>query len=166
VNLLSSDFEINLEKYAEIIVKVGLNLEPGQRLLIGTPFAGTYGVAIELAPLVRLIVKKAYQMGAKLVDVMWDDDQIQFIRYNHAPRDSFEEFPTWRTDGALEIAKEGDAMLLITARNPDLLSEQDSNLILTAKKTFLKHNKPANDLRKKNLVKLAGYSRACGWLGR
>ncbi|MFX0083289.1 MAG: aminopeptidase [Candidatus Hodarchaeota archaeon] len=146
---MSSEFEINLEKYAETIVKVGLNLQPGQRLLIG---AGKNGVAIELAPLVRLIVKKAYQTGAKLVDVIWDDDQIQLIRYKYAPRDSFEEFPTWRTDGALEIAKEGDAMLLIAARNPDLLSEQDSDLILTARKTFLKHNKPASDLRRKNLV--------------
>jgi aminopeptidase len=35
-----SDFEQNLEKYAEIVVKVGLNLQPGQRLLIGAPVMG------------------------------------------------------------------------------------------------------------------------------
>ncbi|MFW9877227.1 MAG: aminopeptidase [Candidatus Thorarchaeota archaeon] len=149
---MSSDFEINLEKYAKIIVRIGLNLQPDQRLLIGTPFAGTNGVAIELAPLVRLIAKEAYKIGAKLVDVMWDDDQIKLIRYRYAPRDSFEEFPTWRTDGALEIAKHGDAMLLINARNPDLLSEQNSNLILTAKKTSLKYNNPVSDLRRKNFI--------------
>jgi aminopeptidase len=152
VNLLTSEFEINLEKYAEVIVKVGLNLQPGQRLLIGTPTFGNKGVPIELAPLVRLIMKKSYQIGARLVDVMWEDDKLQLIRYKYAPKDSFEEFPTWRTDGAFDIAKEGDAMLIIKAQNPDLLSEQDSNLILTTKKTFLRHNKPASDLRRKNFV--------------
>lgn len=149
---MSSDFEINLEKYAEVIVKVGLNLQPGQRLLVGAPAFSKKGVSVELAPLVRLIVKKAYQNGARLVDVMWDDDQLRLIRYKYAPRDSFEEFPTWRTDGAFDIAKEGDAMLFIEAQNPDLFSEQEINLVLTTHNTFLKYNKPATDLRRKNFV--------------
>ncbi|UCC18559.1 MAG: aminopeptidase [Promethearchaeota archaeon] len=149
---MSSDFEKNLDKYAEVIVKIGLNLQPGQRLLIGKPIIGINGVPIELAPLVRLIVKKAYRIGAKLVDVMWEDDQIRLYRYKYAPKDSFEEYPTWRTDGAYDIAKGGDAMLLVAARDPDLLSEQDSNLIFTTHKTFLKYNKPAADLRRKGLV--------------
>jgi len=32
---MSSEFEQNLKKYAEVIVKVGLNLQPGKRLLLG-----------------------------------------------------------------------------------------------------------------------------------
>ncbi|MFX1418575.1 MAG: aminopeptidase [Promethearchaeota archaeon] len=161
---MPSEFEKNLDKYAEVIVKIGLNLQPGQRLLIGKPIIGINGVSIELAPLVRLIVKKAYQIGAKLVDVMWDDDQIRLYRYKFAPKDSFEEYPTWRTDGAYDIAKEGDAMLLVAARNPDLLSEQDSNLIFTTHKTFLKYNKPAADLRRKGLVNwLAITAPIDGW---
>ncbi|MFX1344330.1 MAG: aminopeptidase [Promethearchaeota archaeon] len=48
MNSLSSEFEIKLEKYAEVIVKVGLNLQPGQRLLIGTPTSGNRGVSIIL----------------------------------------------------------------------------------------------------------------------
>ncbi len=68
---MSSEFEKYLEKYAEVIVKVGLNLQPEQRLLIGAPRQSAYGVSIEIAPLVRLITKKAYQSGAKLVEVLW-----------------------------------------------------------------------------------------------
>ena len=34
---MTSEFERNLEKYAEVIVKVGLNIQPGQRLVIGPP---------------------------------------------------------------------------------------------------------------------------------
>ncbi len=149
---MSSEFENNMEKYAEVIVKVGLNLQPGQRLLIGAPTAARYGIPLELAPLIRKIVKKVYQVGAKLIDVLWDDDLIRLIRYQNAPKDSFEEYPKWRADAGFSIAKEADAMLFFPTLNPDLLSEQDSDLILTARKASLKHNKPSNDLRRKGMV--------------
>ncbi|MHA2391974.1 MAG: aminopeptidase [Promethearchaeota archaeon] len=164
---MSSEFEKNLEKYAEVIIKVGLNLQPGQRLLIGMPTPGISGVQVELAPLVRLIVKKAYQSGAKFVDVMWDDDQIRYLRYKYAPSDSFEEYPTWRAEGALNIAKESDAMLVIASRNPDLLLEVDSNVILTSHKTHFKRMKLANDLRRKNLVNWSAIAAPVeGWVDK
>jgi len=89
MNKADTNFNMKLEKYAEVIVKVGLNLQPGQRLLIGLPIFGNYGVPLELAPLVRIITKKAYQIGARLVDVIWNDDQMRLIRFQNAPRDSF-----------------------------------------------------------------------------
>jgi len=99
---MSSEFEENLEKYVDVILKVGLNLQKGQRLLIqprfGTPL-------FELASFIKKIVKKAYQMGARLVEVLWNDPQMHLIRLQHAPRDSFEEFPSWRTDEVINIAK-------------------------------------------------------------
>lgn len=152
---MSSDFEKNLDKYAEVIVKVGLNIQPGQRLLIGMPFYVFLGTPIELAPLVRLVVTHAYKAGARLVEVMWNDEQMELIRYQHAPRDSFEEFPTWRTDAALEVAKSGDAMLIFASGTPELLNEQDSELIDTFFRTTLKHMKPTIDLRVKNAMNLA-----------
>ncbi|MCK5635588.1 MAG: aminopeptidase, partial [Anaerolineales bacterium] len=152
---MSSDFEKNLDKYAEVIVKVGLNIQPGQRLLIGMPFYVFLGTPIELAPLVRLVVTHAYKAGARLVEVMWNDEQIELIRYQHAPRDSFEEFPTWRTDAALEVVKSGDAMLIFASGTPELLNEQDSELIDTFFRTTLKHMKPTIDLRVKNAMNLA-----------
>ena len=43
------NLEKNLEKYAELAVKVGVNIQPGQTLLVRTP--------IECAPFVRKVVK-------------------------------------------------------------------------------------------------------------
>ncbi|MFC2053804.1 aminopeptidase [Chloroflexota bacterium] len=150
---MSSEFEQNLDKYAEVIVRVGLNLQPAQRLLIiGMPHLGIYGTPLELAPVVRLIVAKAYHVGARLVDVMWNDDQLRLIRFQHAPRDSFEEFPTWRADGAFEAAKAGDAVLFIYAEDPDLLIKQDTTLITTAQQTGFKQMMPFSDLRGKNAI--------------
>jgi aminopeptidase len=111
-----------------------------------------YGVPLELAPLVRLIVIKAYQVGARLVDVMWNDDQLRLIRFQHAPRDSFKEFPTWRADAASEVSEAGDAVLIILAEDPGLLAEQDPTLITSVHHTSFKHTKPFSDLRSKNAM--------------
>ncbi len=139
---MSSEFEQNLEKYAEVIIKVGLNLQPGQRLLIGAPLFATRGVSLELAPLVRLITIKAYQAGARLVDVNWNDDYLQLIRLKHAPSDSFKEYPIWKVDTAIKFAEEGDALLVIYADNPNLLIYQDPNIIGTTQQTAFKYVEP------------------------
>jgi len=149
---MSLEFERNLEKYAEVIVKIGLNVQPGQRLLIGGPTTYNYGAPIELAPLVRLITKKAYQIGAKLVEVMWDNDQLRLIRFQHAPKDSFEEYPTWRTDCQYKFGIEGDSVLLFSAYNPDLLEGYDTDLLSTARKMYLKYRNSFSDLISKSAV--------------
>lgn len=114
-------FEEKLQNYAELAVKIGVGLRAGQRLLVRAP--------VESAPLVRLIVASAYKAGARLVDVMWNDDAVTLARFNYAPRDSFEEFPTWQADALIKIANEGGAVLSIHATNPDLLKEQDPDLV-------------------------------------
>jgi len=155
---MTLEFEKNLKKYAEVIVKVGLNLQPGQRLLIGGPRAEGNGGQIELAPLIRLIAIKAYQCGARFVDVMWDDEQLKLIRFQHAPRDSFEEYPTWRTDELFNYANNGDAVLFFADDNPDLLTGQDLDLISTTIKTFRKFRKPFSDLQSKNALNWSGIA--------
>jgi len=149
---MPTQFEQNLDKYADVIVEVGLNLQPGQRLLIGAPILGVHGVPLELAPLVRLVATKAYQAGARLVDVMWNDDQIRLARFQHAPEDSFEEFPTWRADGAFEMAEAGDAVLTIYSEDPGLLDGQYRARITAAQQADFKFLKPFSDLRGKNAM--------------
>jgi aminopeptidase len=99
---MTDDFKKNLDKYAEVAVKVALNVQPGQRVLIGRPSHGVYGIPIELAPLVRLITAKSYDAGARLVDVIWNDDELRRIRFEHADPETIEEFPTWRSAAAIE----------------------------------------------------------------
>ena len=152
---MTTEFEHKLEKYAEVIVKVGLNIQPGQRLLIGPPMWGAFGTELEFVPLVRLVAKKAYQAGASLVDVMWRDDQLSLIRLGHAPPDSLEEFPAWRSDGAIDAAKAGDAILMIFAPNQFLFADQDLDLDNKVFRTGMKHMKPFLDLRGKRAMSFA-----------
>jgi aminopeptidase len=139
---MTSDFERMLGKYADLAVKVGVNLHPGQRLMIGSP--------IQSAPLARLIAASAYQAGARLVDIIWSDDQVELIRFQHAPRDSFAEFPTWWSDALLGYAQRSDAVITIAGTDPDLLKDQDPELIALAQKTTSEHLEPFLDVLMRN----------------
>lgn len=128
-----------LEKYADLIVRVGLNLRAGQRLLvIKTP--------LEAAPLARYITASAYKAGARLVDVIYNDDQILLQRFNHAPRDSFDEYPGWLPQLIKETFENGDALLSFNSDDPDLLKGQDPALVGTYFKTRLSHIRKYQDL--------------------
>lgn len=128
------NFDQTLEKYAEVIIRVGLNLRAGQRLMLLAP--------IETAPLVRRVAAQAYENGARLVDVIWGDELITLTRYQHAPRDSFEEFPLWRVKAMEEVIDAGGAYVQFYAEDPDLLKDQDPALVSTAQKTSMKHMMP------------------------
>ncbi len=135
--------EQTLAKYAELIVRVGLNIRAGQRLAITT-------APLESAPLTRLITASAYDAGARLVDVRYTDEQISLIRFQHAPRDSFEEFPEYFAAGLEQHLKNGNATLSIYAEDPDLLKDQDPALIATAQKAAQQHTLPAINLLTRN----------------
>ena len=135
---MSLTFEENLKKYADLIVHVGVNLQPGQRLTIRR-------APHEAAPLVNLIAASAYKAGARLVDVFWRDEALILTRFKHAPRDSFAEYPDWQAGALLEAVKRGDAMISFSAEDPDLLKEQDPALVSLAVKTNARRMLPVMD---------------------
>lgn len=120
-------FEEKVQVYAEVILKVGLGLRSGQRVLIRAP--------IECAPMVRILVEKAYLDGARHVDVAWNDDALTLTRFLHAPRDSFDIFPAWQAQALNDSAERADAVLSIFATDPELLAGQDPALISVVEKT-------------------------------
>ena len=71
-----------LEKLAEVAVRVGLDLQKGQDLVITAPMAA--------APLVRLITKHAYLAGGGLVNAFYSDEVTTLMRYKYAADDNFE----------------------------------------------------------------------------
>jgi aminopeptidase len=132
------NFDAKLAQYADILVDIGLNIHPGQKLLIRL-------APLEAAPLVRLIAEKAYKKGASLVDVMWADDELILDRFNHAPRDSFEEYPAWKSKGFFEVVQGGGASLAFLATDPDLLKGQNPDLVGLAQKVAWQQIKAAWD---------------------
>ncbi|MBN1450951.1 MAG: aminopeptidase [Anaerolineales bacterium] len=126
----------NLQKYAELVVRVGLNLRPGQRLLINNPT--TRGVLLHVAPFVREVAKAAYKAGARYVDVIWGDEAMLKTRIRQAPRDSFDEFSYWQIKAIDELLESDGAHLSIRSNNPNLMDGEDPEIINQVQKTYLK----------------------------
>lgn len=122
-----STFEQNLEKYAELSVKIGVNIQPGQTLVVNAP--------ITSAEFVRLVAIQAYEAGAKNVHVEWGDEELTKIKFEKAPEEAFKEYPMWKAKGYEDMAEEGSAFLFILANNPDLLKGIDPSRIATANRT-------------------------------
>ena len=126
-----------LSRYADVAVRVGVNLQPGQRLLVRAD--------INAAPLVREIVRSAYQAGAPYVHVLWGDEQATLARFRYAPRDSFREFPDWEVSTAVALLDAGTALLSVRSGDPDLLHGQDTNLISTVQETAARMGAPLSE---------------------
>ncbi len=127
----------SLQKYAELAVRVGLNLRAGQRLLINNPT--TRGVQLHAAPLVREIAKAAYRAGARYVDVLWGDEALLKTRVQMAPRDSFDQFSKWQIKAIDELLENDGAHLSIRSNNPDLMDDEDPEIVGQVQRVYLEH---------------------------
>lgn len=135
------NFDKKLDNFAQLIVRVGLNIQPGQKLVVnGKSF--TRGVPLEAAPLMRRVAHHAYKAGARLVDVLWDDPELSVQRIKHAPKDSFEEYPSWRTKGLAEYVSNNNALLTIYAEDPDQYSKFNTDVVTGLQRTMEKNLAP------------------------
>jgi len=125
-----SPFADRLRQYADAAITAGLNLRPGQRLLIIGPRT-TGGVSLEVAPLVRQLAASAYRAGAPLVEVLWGDEQLALARLEHAPAESFSLFSAWQAAALIEHVEAGHAVLSVYANDPDLFKDQPTDRIAT-----------------------------------
>ena len=127
-----------LDRYAHLTVRAGLNIQPGQQLLITAP--------LDAVPLVRRITEHAYKAGASLVTALYNDDVTALARYRHAPDESFDVAPAWLFEGMADAFKGGAARLAIAGEDPALLSGQDPQKLARANKARSIAYRPALEL--------------------
>lgn len=125
-----NSFEKKLQQYAALAVQVGVNVHRGQTLVVNAP--------ISAAHFVRLIVKEAYSVGAKLVKVNWSDETVTRIHYDLAPDEAFSIEPKWFAGEMTELVENGAAVLHVIAENPDLLNGVPQERIVTTQKVRAK----------------------------
>jgi aminopeptidase len=110
-------FEQQLNKYAELIVKVGVNVQQDQQVFITG--------STEMAQLVRLVAKKAYEAGASNVHVDWVDEELSRMKYENASDEQFSTFPAWEVAKRDTFLDARAAFIAIVSPNPDLLKGID-----------------------------------------
>ena len=116
-----------LKKYAALVVRVGVNLQKNQPLVIHAP--------ITCADFVHALASEAYDVGAYDVAVNWNDEGFSHIRFQKANEVRFREFPAWRKAFYDGYAAQGAAFISIAASDPDLYSDIDPKRLTEASRT-------------------------------
>ena len=107
-----------IDRYAEIAIKVGVNLQPGQLLQIGG--------AVEHSEFVRALTWKAYEAGARYVDVQYADAHVRKAMLTHADDDTLTWTPPWVMRQGEDLAEEQGAYIgVVGDPEPNLFADLD-----------------------------------------
>jgi aminopeptidase len=127
-----------LERLATLALRVGVNLQPGQNLiLVGPPAA---------QPLIHAITRAAYALGAPLVSVDYHDERINLLRVRHADPATLETVDADKIAMIHAKLTRGDAYLRIVGSDPDLMSAADPTRLARMLRASSAANRPVGDL--------------------
>ncbi len=110
-------FEQKLRNLATLALKVGVNLQKGQRLILNGP--------LESVDLMREIARQAYEMGSPLVRVAYVDAHQNLIRALHADEDTLDEVDMERIAMNSASMERGDALMRVAGSDPALMAAAD-----------------------------------------
>lgn len=127
-----------LDRLAEIAIRVGLGLAPGQELLVTA--------SLDALPLVRRVTEQAYRAGASLVTTIYSDEETTLMRYHFGSDQAFDAAPKWLYDGMASAFKSNVARMAIAGANPMLLSKEDPEKVARANRAVSRASKPAMEL--------------------
>jgi aminopeptidase len=106
-----------LERYAELIVRAGVNVQPGQTVFIDG--------LLDHAPLVRALARAAYAAGARLVDARYADRHVYKAFLQNVADGVLQETTPWML-ARVDVAFDGNCLIMIAGEpEPDLLADVD-----------------------------------------
>ena len=132
------EFEKNLDRLAEVAVRAGLGLAPGQQVVMTA--------TLDAVPLARRITEHAYKAGATLVTTLFTDEESALLRFRYGPDASFDAAASWLYEGMAQAYRSGAARLAITGGDPSLLSKEDPEKVSRANRSMSKAYRPALEL--------------------
>jgi len=107
--------------YADLVVRVGANVQPGQQV-----FVLAY---VEHVPLVRAIVESAYAVGARRVHVQYVDQHVRKAFIRHAPEEDLSATTPWEL-ARVQSMLEGAAVIQVSGEaEPELLASLDQTRV-------------------------------------
>ncbi|MBE9637911.1 aminopeptidase [Salipiger mangrovisoli] len=124
-----------IDRLAEVAVRTGVNIQPGQQLVLTAP--------VSALPLVRAVTRAAYRAGASLVTPLLSDSDVALARFEAGQDDSFDTAAGWLYNGMAEAFGEGAARMAIVGEDPMLLAGQDPAKVSRTGKANSRAYKPA-----------------------
>ncbi len=115
-----------IKDYAELLVKVGVNLQKGEKLVISAP--------VSAADLARETVKVAYINGAREVEVLWNDEEVTKSGLKYRTVKSLSVIPEWAKAQRESFIDERACYISIVSDNPDAMKSISQKKLSAARK--------------------------------
>jgi aminopeptidase len=104
------------DRYAELAVRVGANVQPGQLVDVLA--------RVEHAPVARAVTRAAYKAGASYVDVYYSDQHIRRALIEGAADELLSWTPPWLLNRSVQVGDERAAVIALTGdAEPNLLAD-------------------------------------------
>lgn len=110
-----------LDNYALLTLKIGVNLQKGQGLEIVCP--------IERADVAHALALKGYELGAKIVNIRWEDEELDRLNFSYADTKTLCDIPKHVIDSKNYLVKNNFCYVAIAAENPSAFKDIPSEKI-------------------------------------
>lgn len=114
-----------LQKYAELAVRIGVNVQKGQLLVISA--------AVDCAYFARMCVEEAYKAGAGEVLVNWGDEAVTKLAYQNESTETLCDIAPWRVEQKRNCIDKKCCFLYIESATPGLLADIDGKKLQAAR---------------------------------
>ncbi|WP_189069899.1 aminopeptidase [Deinococcus radiotolerans] len=124
--MTTTDFQARLARYAELLVRTGVNLPHGGKVRVSAP--------VEATELARLVARAAYRAGATDVRVTYHDPHLGLALFEDGSDDAVNHLPDWHAQEAEAMVGDGYASIAIIGEDPSLLAGADPTRIAARSK--------------------------------
>lgn len=126
------------ENYAKLAVKIGINLQEGQDVVITA--------STRLVDIVKEIVKQCYENGARYVTVDWTNEEVQKLNWLYADTKVLSEVPVWAEEKAKYRAETLPCKIYVDDTDPNAYAGVDVTKMAEVRKATFKVMKKYRDM--------------------
>lgn len=134
-----------LSDYAELIIKIGVNLQKGQGLEISCP--------TQKRDFAIALTKAGYKAGASIVRVRWQDEEIEKLSFTYASTKDLSELPKWLVDSRNYLVEKGFCYVAVSADDPEAFKNIPSEKLFAVAKAKAKALKKFSDNMMANAIR-------------
>ena len=129
--------EKQLKRYAELIVRLGANVQKGQKVIIR--------IAVDQYEFAHMLVEECYKAGASRVTVDWDDAAKSRLDYSYADEEVLGTLLPWEFAKLEQMEKDLPCMIRILSDDPGAMEGIDSKKLAAVMQRRAAASKPYND---------------------
>lgn len=117
-----------MEKFAELAVSVGANMQKGQQVVIRCD--------VKVKDFAHLIAAKAYELGAKQVIVQWGDEELSRLNMLYADQQTLCDVPQYKIDEMQYYVDNKCCLISVSAGNPNIYKGCDADKLAAYQLAF------------------------------